>query len=171
MKEFFRTRFRRFLFICAIVFMTVGIIYEYQKSRIIHPSEWYFFSVNSEAVDIRSPTNKVIIEMELKKGDYHYALYLKHCSSEEKINNSSLRFGSRYRNIRLCNSIESLNLSDFKIRHDFIKEKVDEIWKDYYTNHVVKVFSGSLKGILALCLTAFILFLFSWVRNGEKSSK
>tara|TARA_R110002111_G_scaffold10471_1_gene33851 strand:+ start:1094 stop:1531 length:438 start_codon:yes stop_codon:yes gene_type:complete len=145
--------------------MAVGIIYEYQKSRIIHPTEWYFFTVNSENVDIHSPTYKVIIDSEVKMSDHHHNLYLKNCRIDEKIRN----FASRHRNIRLCNPIKSLSLSDFEIRRDYFIEKVDELWKSYYMDHAARIFSGLLKGIIALFFTRLIVFLFSWVRKGEKS--
>ena len=167
MKKFhLKTRTARFLSLCMAICIIGGVLYQYQKSRVVEPSKWYFITTDSESVDINSPTKKVIISMEHKESYDTFDLYLKRCDFARLAVLGISPLGAEYKGVSLCNT-KSFSEEDFKIRNLYFREKVDELWSDYYAEHAEKGFVGILTGIVAWLSILAIMFLVKWVARGN----
>ena len=164
--KLFRTRLSRILFISIIVFITVGITYEYHQGRVIHPTEWYFIPVNSDETDNNSPTNKVIIRIKDKNSnDFPYLLM---CAPRELEKPEVPHMIKEYKNVPLC-GVPSIAGIEYKFISEYYREQVDTIWVEYYKDHIKKVYLGTLNGLIAVLLLTITFLLVSWVKKGEES--
>jgi hypothetical protein len=158
-----QTRVARFLFLCMAIFVIGGVLYQYQKDRVLKPTEFYFRTTDSDYIDINSPTKKVIISMYFMK---NYDLYFKNCDFAILSKRGIFLLGAEHKGVFLCNTNNSSE-NDFKTRNLYFREKVDELWNDYYAEHAKKVFVGGLTGVAAWLSIFAIMFLVKWVARGK----
>jgi hypothetical protein len=104
--------------------------------------------------------------MEYKKLYDTYDLYLKRCDFARLAELGVSPLGAEYKGVSLCNT-KNFSEDDFKVRNLYFREKVDELWNDYYAEHVEKVFVGILTGMAAWLSIFATMFLVKWVARGK----
>lgn len=158
----------RLLFLLFILCPMSGLVLEFSSGRIIHPTEWYFVTVEDGGIDINSPNKKMIIRMEFKKAYDNYDRYLRECDLVGLANIGASPVAVQYKNIELCN-VAKISGDEFKIRNEYFRSQVDELWRDYYWDHVEKIAAGIFKGLLAWFGLTTLIILIRWVLRGNKA--
>ncbi|MDF2373396.1 MAG: hypothetical protein P1V21_21680 [Rhizobiaceae bacterium] len=159
------SRSKRSFFVLILVLSILGATYTTYTQRIIDPEEWYFYTVKSEAIDIRSPTRQVIIEFGFRRS-ISYKIYEKRCSMKNVVTRDDAPSGAQHRGVWLCNPA-GFSGQEFNIRHGYFKEQVDDLYVQYYSRVVERTLWGLMSG-LGLWAALLALFVtFRWIRSGQ----
>jgi len=126
-----RTRAQRGFLVLLIALLAGFNTYYAMTERIIHPTEWFYYTIPSGGIDIRSPTRRNIIGFES-----HIALngkvYYDKCLPLRAKPKPGVAIMATWRDVELCNTEEQFTGEEFEIRRKYFVARVDEQYNQYY---------------------------------------
>ncbi len=155
-----RTRAQRGFLVLLIALLAGFNTYYAMTERIIHPTEWYFYTVSSDGIDIRTPTGRSLIRGTIMSGDWAQQHATRCANLTYRI------IGMSQHGVWLCNT-GGFTGEEFQARRAYFVVRVDEMYADYYREVIERtVWATALAiGAWLLCLALYGVGL--WVMRGR----
>lgn len=156
-----RTRAQRGFLVLLITLLAGFNTYYAMTERIIHPTEWFFYTIPSGGIDIRSPTLRSIIEMEWR---LPLTAKVSKCSFDSP--KPGVAISAIWRDVQLCNT-EQFTGDEFEIRRKYFVARVDKQYNRYYREVSERTLTATVLAIGAwlVCLALYGVGL--WVMRGR----
>jgi hypothetical protein len=163
MRRVFSTVAGRFFTVLAIAFIFGVNIYALNE-RIIHPSEWYYYTTDGAGIDIRQPGGRQIVAQDVQPtgltSETSYREWREHCDFEQPRKSSTI--GAEWRGVTLCNAGDHSG-DEFDRRHAYFKTAVDEEYARYYWNLTERHTVATLWALVAWVVVICLYFTAHWV--------